>query len=101
MHRSKGLFLLQPQIHPTDPKLLCDRQVIWWEAHSISVLEGTPEVIVTGSYDQTIQVWDWEGRRLQTMSGHLNSVTCLALFGEVLFSAGPDKSLMVIYYPCL
>ncbi|TPX38412.1 hypothetical protein SeMB42_g06751, partial [Synchytrium endobioticum] len=70
------------------------QQVAWWEAHSISVLEGTPEIIVTGSYDQTIQVWDWEGKRLQTMNGHLNSIACLALHGEVLFSAGTDKSLI-------
>ncbi|TPX34742.1 hypothetical protein SmJEL517_g02773 [Synchytrium microbalum] len=69
-------------------------QLAWWECHSVSVVEGTPEVIVTGSFDQTIQCWDWEGNRLQTMRGHLNSVTTLALANELLFSSGPDKSLI-------
>ncbi|KAJ3257933.1 hypothetical protein HK103_004224 [Boothiomyces macroporosus] len=62
-------------------------------AHSVSCLDVDDRVIVTGSYDRNIKVWE-NSKCKYTLSGHLNSVTNILLVGSLIFSAGQDGKLL-------
>ena len=53
--------------------------------------------VVTGSYDQTIRVWDAEGNAIHIIEEHSNVVCSLAVSpdGKVLVSGGDDNKLCI------
>mmetsp|Transcript_26989 Transcript_26989/g.66543 ORF Transcript_26989/g.66543 Transcript_26989/m.66543 type:complete len:1539 (+) Transcript_26989:64-4680(+) len=71
-----------------------DTLVGHWAA--VNTLIATSEILVSGSEDKTIVVWDLATLKPRgTLLGHTWGVTTLALFGSTLVSGGDDKSLRV------
>ena len=52
-------------------------------------------VIVSGSTDSKIRVWDYLGRCLWVLEGHIGVVRCLCLRGDRLVSGGNRKRIVV------
>ncbi|TPX60598.1 hypothetical protein PhCBS80983_g01737 [Powellomyces hirtus] len=51
-------------------------------------------IAVTGSMDHTVKVWDLEANAMaRSMRGHTDSVTCLCVRDEYVFSGSLDKTI--------
>jgi len=66
--------------------------------HTKSVLcllaDGDDRYLYSGSYDQTIIMWDIRsGKAFKTFKGHTSGVHALALSGDILYSASSDNSI--------
>jgi len=60
-------------------------------------LETTDDVIITGSTDETVKIWEVRTSKCKaTLRGHHGSVTCLSLDTQrrVLYSGSRDKSVI-------
>lgn len=54
----------------------------------------TDDLIVSGSTDRTIRVWDIAtGTCLHTLYGHTSTVRCLALHGDIIVSGSRDATV--------
>ena len=54
------------------------------------------KLAVSGSYDNTLKVWDVEtGGCVRTLSGHSSPVMCVALLGRLAVSGSYDNTLKV------
>lgn len=59
------------------------------------VRKATPETLATGSYDETIKIWNLHtGELLRSLPGHLDWVNSAAISsdGQILASASEDKT---------
>lgn len=63
---------------------------------SLQVVEAYGEpVIISGSYDRTIRMWDLNGRTLNTIRAHTHKVNCLQFHDNVLVSGSHDTLVKV------
>lgn len=63
---------------------------------SVMCLQFQDNLLVTGSYDGTIKLWDIEsGEEKKTLRGHLSGVRCLQLDQNKLLSGSFDKTIKV------
>ncbi|KAG2207386.1 hypothetical protein INT47_006861, partial [Mucor saturninus] len=65
------------------------------KAEGIYCVQFDKNKYVTGSRDNTIKVWDKEGKCMQTIEGHTASVLCLQYNDTVIVSGSSDSTLMV------
>ncbi|MCT7969635.1 serine/threonine protein kinase [Laspinema sp. D1] len=59
---------------------------------------GNGHILVSGSEDKTLKIWHQEtGNLLHTLTGHSDSITCLALSfeGQTIISGSLDKTLKI------
>eukprot|EP00668_Euglena_longa_P002102 GGOE01002439.1.p1 GENE.GGOE01002439.1~~GGOE01002439.1.p1 ORF type:complete len:614 (+),score=166.94 GGOE01002439.1:39-1844(+) len=95
--------------HPADDGRVAtgslDRQVLLWDVlksnkpsavcrgHSMKVvsIETTADFVFTGARDASIHVWDWDGRRIRVLTGHvgpivgLGSIRTAGLAGDFVY----------------
>ena len=66
------------------------------EGHSdiiSSIIKINRDIIVSGSYDKSIKIWELTGKCLRTLEGHVFAVNCLIRINEtVIASGGNDNS---------
>ena len=52
--------------------------------------------LYSGSYDETIRVWDTDTHQhITTLQGHTGGVMCLTVVGKKLYSGSKDKTIRV------
>ncbi|ODV89817.1 hypothetical protein CANCADRAFT_28039 [Tortispora caseinolytica NRRL Y-17796] len=72
-----------------------------WDAHAdgIRCLGMTNDVLITGSYDTTVKIWDLKsdtrGKLLRTLTGHSRCVTGLAVSGGKLATSSMDNTIKI------
>lgn len=63
---------------------------------SVMCLQFEDNILMTGSYDATIKIWDTEtGEELRTLRGHNAGVRCLQFDDSKLITGSLDRSLRV------
>ena len=56
----------------------CSTKVFRGHTNGVMCLQHDENVLITGSYDSTIKVWDIEtGQEIRTLSGHTSGIRCL------------------------
>ena len=58
-------------------------------------LQCDSRVVVSGSADSTIRLWDYSGQCRRVLEGHIGVVRCLCLRGDRLVSGGDRKRIVV------
>jgi WD40 repeat protein len=59
-------------------------------------LSSDGQLLISGSRDRTIKVWNWETKReVFTLIGHQDAVTSIATMGNILISVSDDNTLKV------
>jgi WD40 repeat protein len=59
-------------------------------------LEGKSDLLVSGSDDTTVRVWNLSGALIHTLRGHTAPITCVAVLdGNLIVSGSQDRSLRV------
>ncbi|KAJ8045001.1 F-box/WD repeat-containing protein 7 [Holothuria leucospilota] len=62
----------------------------------VTCLDSDGQVIVSGSMDSTVRVWDiFTGTCLHILEGHTDSVTCLQLLGSEIITGCADSVIRV------
>lgn len=62
----------------------------------IMCLQFDDNILMTGSYDTSIKIWDIEsGQEIRTLTGHASGVRCLQFDDTKLISGSIDRSLKV------
>ena len=65
-------------------------------SNGIMCLQIDENILITGSYDATLKVWDIEsGAELRTLGGHTSGIRCLQFDDTKLISGSIDRSLKV------
>lgn len=76
--------------HGTQIKLCRGR---FGSVHSLSVLNG---MLVSGTQDATVSIWDHDGSRLLAMTGHRKDVMALAVLADGTIASGSrDRTIRV------
>lgn len=74
----------------------CSVKVFKGHSNGVMCLQFNEEILVTGSYDTTIKIWDIEsGKEIRTLRGHESGIRCLQFDDTKLISGSIDRSLKV------
>ncbi|KAG0754240.1 hypothetical protein G6F57_005465 [Rhizopus arrhizus] len=72
------------------------RQNLRGHLDSVYCLQFHQDILVTGSRDQSIKLWDLKSKRcLKTLYGHDGSVLCLRYTDAILVSGSSDRTVIV------
>lgn len=74
----------------------CSVKVFRGHTDSVMCLQFEDNILMTGSYDATIKIWDMEtGQELRTLRGHTAGVRCLQFDDTKLITGSLDRSIRV------
>lgn len=74
----------------------CTTSVFRGHTSDIMCLQFDDNILMTGSYDTTIKVWDIEScQEIRTLTGHTSGIRCLQFDDTKLISGSIDRSLKV------
>lgn len=74
----------------------CTTSVFRGHTSDIMCLQFDDNILMTGSYDTTIKVWDIEScQEIRTLTGHASGIRCLQFDDTKLISGSIDRSLKV------
>lgn len=74
----------------------CTTSVFRGHTGDIMCLQFDEDVLMTGSYDTTIKIWDIEScQEIRTLTGHESGIRCLQFDDTKLISGSIDRSLKV------
>ncbi|KAJ5589761.1 E3 ubiquitin ligase complex SCF subunit sconB [Penicillium hetheringtonii] len=74
----------------------CSAKVFRGHTDSVMCLQFEDNILMTGSYDATIKIWDMEtGQELRTLRGHTAGVRCLQFDDTKLITGSLDRSIRV------
>ena len=74
----------------------CSTKTFRGHTNGVMCLQFSENILVTGSYDATIRIWDIEtGHEVRTLTGHLKGVRCLQFDDTKLISGSLDDTLKV------
>jgi WD40 repeat protein len=63
----------------------------------ISTVKFDNDIIVTGSVDSTLRVWDAKtGECLKRLEGHEGEIVCVHYNGSVIVTGSEDKTIIVM-----
>ncbi|KAJ5742412.1 uncharacterized protein N7511_011431 [Penicillium nucicola] len=74
----------------------CSIKVFKGHRDSVMCLQFEDNILMTGSYDATVKIWDTEtGEELRTLRGHTAGVRCLQFDDTKLITGSLDRSIRV------
>lgn len=74
----------------------CSVKVFRGHTDSVMCLQFEDNILMTGSYDATIKIWDMEtGEELRTLRGHSAGIRCLQFDDTKLITGSLDRSIRV------
>ena len=74
----------------------CDMKIFRGHENGVMTLQFNEHVIVTGSYDTTIKIWDIQtGEETLTLRGHTSAVRCLQFDDTKLISGSFDHDVKI------
>ena len=74
----------------------CDLKIFRGHLNGVMCLQFDDSVLITGSYDTTIKVWDIAtGEEIRTLEGHTSGVRCLQFDDSKLISGCTDRTVKV------
>ncbi|KAF2764335.1 WD40 repeat-like protein [Teratosphaeria nubilosa] len=72
----------------------CSTKVFKGHTNGVMCLQFDDSVLITGSYDSTVKVWDINtGRELRTLTGHTSGIRCLQFDDNKLMTGSLDHTL--------
>ncbi|KAK3634607.1 hypothetical protein LTR56_015187 [Elasticomyces elasticus] len=72
----------------------CSTKVFRGHTNGVMCLQFDDNVLITGSYDSTVKVWDVNtGEELRTLTGHTSGIRCLQFDDNKLMTGGLDCTL--------
>ena len=74
----------------------CDLKVFRGHQNGVMCLQFDDSVLITGSYDTTIKVWDIAtGEEIRTLHGHTSGIRCLQFDDSKLISGSIDRTVKI------
>ena len=74
----------------------CDLKIFRGHVNGVMCLQFDDSVLITGSYDTTIKVWDIAtGEEIRTLEGHTSGVRCLQFDDSKLISGSIDATVKI------
>ncbi|KAJ5224006.1 E3 ubiquitin ligase complex SCF subunit sconB [Penicillium chermesinum] len=74
----------------------CTQKIFRGHTDSVMCLQFEDNILMTGSYDATVKIWDMEtGEELRTLKGHSAGVRCLQFDDTKLITGSLDRSVRV------
>lgn len=74
----------------------CSVKIFKGHSNGVMCLQFDESILMTGSYDTTIKIWDIEsGQEIRTLTGHGAGVRCLQFDDTKLISGSIDRSIKV------
>ena len=74
----------------------CDLKIFRGHLNGVMCLQFDDSVLITGSYDATIKVWDIAtGEEIRTLEGHTSGVRCLQFDDSKLISGSIDATVKI------
>lgn len=74
----------------------CDLKIFRGHQNGVMCLQFDDSVLITGSYDTTIKVWDIAtGEQIRTLEGHTSGVRCLQFDESKLISGSIDRTVKI------
>lgn len=65
-------------------------------ANGVMCLQFDDEVLITGSYDATVKVWDIKtGQEIRTLTGHTRGIRCLQFEDSKLITGSLDRTMKI------
>ena len=72
----------------------CSTKVFKGHSNGVMCLQFDDNVLVTGSYDSTVKVWNIKtGEEIRTLTGHTSGIRCLQFDDNKLMTGSLDKTL--------
>ena len=72
----------------------CSTKVFRGHTNGVMCLQFDDNVLITGSYDSTVKVWDiHSGEELRTLTGHTSGIRCLQFDDTKLMTGSLDKTI--------
>ena len=74
----------------------CDLKIFRGHSNGVTCLQFDDSVLITGSYDTTIKVWDIAtGEEIRTLEGHTSGIRCLQFDDSKLISGSIDATVKI------
>ena len=74
----------------------CDLMIFRGHHNGVMCLQFDDSVLITGSYDATIKVWDIAtGEEIRTLEGHTSGIRCLQFDDSKLISGSIDRTVKI------
>jgi F-box and WD-40 domain protein MET30 len=74
----------------------CTTKIFKGHTNGVMCLQFDDNILVTGSYDATIKIWDINtGREIRTLHGHQSGIRCIQFDDTKLISGSMDRTVKV------
>ena len=74
----------------------CDLKIFRGHLNGVMCLQFDDSVLITGSYDTTMKVWDIAtGEEIRTLEGHTSGIRCLQFDDSKLISGSIDRTVKI------